>query len=238
MKAVIQAGGRGTRLMPYTSVLPKPLMPIGARPVLELLLQWLRRNNVEDVYITTGYLGHLIRSFCGDGQQWGINIKYTQEIEPLGTVGPLTLLRDALDSTFLMLNGDILTDLSLHALATTHRKHGAPLTIATTARSTRMDFGIIEDQDGTVTKFTEKPTLSNCVSMGVYCMEPDIIKYIPSGIAFGLDDLAHCLLDKGVPIHVYKHEGLWLDVGRVEDFHSAQEIKWEERAPSFVAMAG
>src|SRR5215218_8631273 len=121
MKAVIQSGGRGTRLRPYTSVLPKPLMPIGARPVIELLLQWLRRNNIEDVYVTTGYLGHLIRSFCGDGRQWGINITYTREVEPLGTVGSLRLLHDVLDDTFLMLNGDVLTDLNLHAFALAHR---------------------------------------------------------------------------------------------------------------------
>ena len=237
MKAVIQCGGKGTRLRPHTSILPKPLMPIGARPVLELLLKWLRRNGIRDVYITTGYLGHLIRSFCGDGQQWGPKITYSQEVEPLGTVGSLTLLREHLDGTFLMLNGDVLTDLNLPAFGLAHRKHGGPLTIATTVRSTRMDFGIIEDQDNRITSFTEKPTLSNSVSMGVYCMEPDVIKYIPAGIPFGLDDLALCLLEKDVPIHVSKHQGLWLDIGRVEDFHNAQDIKWEERAPSLLAVA-
>jgi NDP-sugar pyrophosphorylase family protein len=237
MKAVIQAGGKGTRLLPYTSVLPKPLMPIGARPVLELLLRWLRRNNIEDVYITTGYLGHLIRSFCGDGQQWGLKITYTHEVEPLGTVGSLTLLREHLDGTFLMLNGDVLTDLNLQAFGLAHRKYGGPLTIATTVRSTRMDFGIIEDQENRITSFTEKPTLSNSVSMGVYCMEPEVIRYIPAGIPFGLDDLALCMLEKDVPIHVFKHQGLWLDIGRVEDFHNAQDIKWEERAPSLLAVA-
>ena len=237
MKAVIQAGGKGTRLLPYTSVLPKPLMPIGTRPVLELLLRWLRRNNIEDVYITTGYLGHLVRTFCGDGRQWGMKITYTQEIEPLGTVGPLALLRDQLDDTFLMLNGDVLTDLNIHALAAEHRKRAGPLTIATTTRSTRMDFGIIEDRDGRVTTFTEKPTLSNSVSMGVYCMEPDVLQFIPSGIPFGLDDLALCLLARAVPIHVFKHSGFWLDIGRVEDFHTAQEVKWEESAPSLLSIA-
>ena len=126
MKAVIQSGGRGTRLRPYTSVLPKPLMPIGARPVLELLLKWLRRNGIEEIFITTGYLGHLIRSFCGDGEQWGIRITYTQEAEPLGTIGPLTLLRDKLDSTFLVLNGDVLTDLNLSAFLANHRDLAVP----------------------------------------------------------------------------------------------------------------
>lgn len=237
MKAVIQCGGRGTRLRPYTSVLPKPLMPIGARPVLELLVKWLRRNGIEDLYITTGYLGHLIRSFCGDGRQWGIKIVYTQEVEPLGTIGPLTLLRSELDCTFLVLNGDILTDLSLNAFATCHREHGGPLTVAVTTRTTKMDFGIIDEANGTITRFREKPTMSNCVSMGAYCMEPSVLQYIPVGVPFGFDDLVLCMLEKGVPVHTFRHQGLWLDIGRVDDFHKAQEVDWDDRSPSLEAVA-
>ena len=238
MKAVIQSGGRGTRLRPYTSVLPKPLMPIGAKPVIELLLKWLRRNGIEDIYITTGYLGHLIRSVCGDGRQWGMNITYTQETEPLGTIGPLALLRDKLDCTFLVLNGDVLTDLSLNAFTSFHRAHGHPLTIATTTRVTKMDFGVVDDVDGVVTRFREKPTLTNSVSKGAYCMEPDVLRYIPSGMPFGFDDLVFCMMERGVPVHTYKHQGLWLDIGRVEDFHKAQEIDWDEQVPSLAAIAG
>jgi mannose-1-phosphate guanylyltransferase len=237
MKAVIQAGGRGTRLKPYTSVLPKPLMPIGARPVLELLLKWVRRNGIEDVYITTGYLGHLIRSFCGDGRQWGIRIVYTQEIEPLGTVGPLDLLRDKLDCTFIVLNGDILTDLSLSAFLSCHRRHGDPLTIATTTRAIKTEFGVIEDSNGALTHFSEKPTLSNCVSMGAYCMEPEVLKFIPTGVPFGFDDLVFCMMERGVSVRTFRHQGLWLDIGRVEDFHKAQEINWDEQAPFLQAIA-
>ncbi len=237
MKAVIQSGGRGTRLRPYTSVLPKPLMPIGARPVIELLLKWLRRNGIEDIYITTGYLGHLIRSFCGDGNQWGMNITYTQETEPLGTIGPLSLLRDKLDCTFLVLNGDVLTDLSLNAFSTCHRNHGGPLTIATTTRTMKMEFGVIDETNGSVTRFREKPTLSNTVSMGAYCMEPEVLQFIPAGMPFGFDDLVFCMMDRGVPVHTYRHNGLWLDIGRVEDFHKAQEIDWDEQTPSLESVA-
>jgi mannose-1-phosphate guanylyltransferase len=222
--------------MPYTSVLPKPLMPIGARPVLELLVKWLRRNGVEELYITTGYLGHLIRSFCGDGRQWGIDIVYTEETEPLGTVGPLTLLRERLDTTFLMLNGDVLTDLSLKAFTAVHRSHEGLLTIATTTRANKLDFGVIVDRDSVVTSFSEKPTVTNSVSMGIYCMEPGILRYIPTGLPFGMDDLAHCLLEKGLPIHTYKHQGLWLDIGRAEDFHKAQDISWEDQIPALQAV--
>jgi len=115
MKAVIQAGGKGTRLRPYTLVLPKPLMPVSGTPVIELLLKWLRRNGINEAFITTGYLGHLLKALCGDGNQWDMSITYSEEPEPLGTVGALTLLEDQLDDTFLVLNGDLITDFDLNA---------------------------------------------------------------------------------------------------------------------------
>lgn len=232
MKAVIQAGGKGTRLMPYTMVLPKPLMPIGNQPVLELLLTWLRRNGTRDAYITTGHLGHLIGTVCGDGSQWDLRLKYTRESQPLGTVGALTLLRDDLDDTFLVLNGDVLTDLNLNAFYAFHRRHGGPLSIAVTRRTSRLDFGIIEEKEGVVTGFREKPVLSHVVSMGIYCMEPEIIDHIPPGIPFGFDDLMYCLLGKGVPVHGFLHDGLWLDIGRKEDCQKAQEMSWADYWPS------
>jgi mannose-1-phosphate guanylyltransferase len=212
-------------------------MPIGARPVLELLLKWLRRNGIEDVYVTTGYLGHLIRSFCGNGQQWGMTIAYTQELEPLGTIGPLALLRDQLDCTFLVLNGDVLTDLSFGAFVSCHRSHGGLLTIAATTRTIKTEFGVIDDANGVVIQFREKPVLSNWVSMGAYCMEPGVLKYIPTGVPFGFDDLVFCMMERGMPVHTFRHHGLWLDIGRVEDFHKAQEIDWNEHAPSLQAIA-
>src|SRR5262249_53400325 len=150
MKAVIQCGGRGMRLRPYTSILPKPLMPIGSRPVLELLLKWLRRNGIKEVFVTTGYLGNLIRSFCGDGQQWNMKINYTQEAEPLGTIGPLSLLRDQLTEPFLVLNGDVLTDLNLGQFVKDHRSHGHLLTIASIVRHSKVEFGVLDQTDGKV----------------------------------------------------------------------------------------
>ena len=185
MKAVIQCGGQGTRLRPYTMVLPKPLMPVQSQPVLELLLKWLRRNDLREIYITTGYLGHLIKSFCGDGREWDLRIRYTDETTPLGTVGALGLLRNELDSTFLVINGDVITDLSLHAFARYHHSTRGVVTVATMHRQSRMEFGVIEQQSGRITGFQEKPLLSNLVSMGIYCMEPAILQYIPSGVPFG-----------------------------------------------------
>jgi mannose-1-phosphate guanylyltransferase len=237
MKAVIQCGGRGTRLRPYTSILPKPLMPIGSRPVLELLLKWLRRNGTREVFVTTGYLGNLIRSFCSDGEQWNIKINYTQELEPLGTIGPLSLLREQLDEPFLVLNGDILTDLNLNEFVKCHRRHGGQLTIATTVRHTKMEFGVIDEIDGTVTGFREKPMLASHVSMGLYCMNPQILDYVPSGVPFGFDDLVLQMLEQGTPVHTFRHDGLWLDIGRADDFLKAQDIAWDEQSPALSVEA-
>jgi NDP-sugar pyrophosphorylase family protein len=233
MKAVIQCGGKGTRLRPYTSILPKPLMPIGARPVLELVLKGLRRNGIREVYITTGYLGHLIRSVCGDGNQWNLRITYTQELEPLGTMGPLSMLREQLDTPFLVLNGDVLTDLNLNQFVNSHRRHNSSLTIATAIRPTKMDFGVIDEMDGRVTGFREKPELSHLVSMGIYCMDPSVLERIPSGVPFGFDDLMFQMLEEEAPVNVFKHSGLWLDIGRVEDFMKAQDVAWDEQSPAF-----
>ena len=223
MKAVIQAGGKGTRLRPYTLILPKPLMPVGDKPVIELLLKWLRRNGTRDAFITTGYLGHLIKALCSDGRQWGLNIKYSEEPEPMGTVGALTLLREHLDQTFLMLNGDLITDMDLNAFKAFHKSHNGMLTIGVTKKRVKVDLGTLSISGDTVTSFVEKPTLCYDVSMGIYCMEPDIIDLIPQGVPFGFDDLMHSLLGRNIPVHVFKHEGLWMDIGRPEDFKKAQE---------------
>ncbi len=237
MKAVIQSGGKGTRLRPYTMILPKPLMPVGSKPVLELLLKWLRRNAIVDVYVTTGYLGHLIRNFCGDGRQWGLRIAYTQETEPLGTVGALSLLREELDSTFLVINGDVLTDLSLNGFEEAHRRLGSILTVATIERTVRVDFGIIEQANERVVRFREKPNFTQLVSTGIYCMEPGVLDYIPDSVPFGFDDLILSMLAKGVPVRTFLHRGMWLDIGRVEDFQKAQDLGWDEVVPAFETYA-
>jgi mannose-1-phosphate guanylyltransferase len=210
-------------------------MPIGARPVLELVLKWLRRNGIRDVFITTGYLGHLIRSVCGDGNQWNMQITYTQEVEPLGTIGPLSLLREQLDAPFLVLNGDVLTDLNLNHFVHSHRRNNASITIATAIRTTKMDFGVIDETDGCVTGFREKPELAHLVSMGIYCMDHRVLERVPSGVPFGFDDLMFQMLEEEAPVNVFKHNGLWLDIGRVEDFLKAQDVAWDEQSPAFAA---
>lgn len=230
MKAVIMAGGKGTRLRPYTLVLPKPLVPVGGFPVIEILLKWLKRNGVEEGIITLGYLGDLIKAVCMDGSQWGIPLTYVNENEPLSTIGPLKLIAPGvLDSTFLSLNGDIISDLDLRKMVKFHKGHGGILTVATTKKNMPTNLGIIKTDSSRITNFREKPVLTHCVSMGIYCMEPGILDYIPSKVAFGFDDLMYSLLDQDIPVYAYEHDGMWMDIGRPEDYQTAQGIFEENR---------
>jgi len=229
MKAVIQAGGAGTRLRPYTMVLPKPLMPVSGTPVIEMLIKWLRRNGAEEAYITTGYLGHLIRALCGSGDQWDMSIEYSEEPEPLGTVGALRLLEKQLDETFLVLNGDLITDLNLMAFKKFHKSHGGLLTVGVTNKTVNVDLGVLEVDETVVTGFHEKPTLNYTVSMGIYFMEPAILDFIPNGVPFGVDNLIHSMIKKGEKVHVFRHDGMWMDIGRPEDFEAAQDVFEENR---------
>lgn len=224
MRAVILAGGKGTRLRPYTLVLPKPLIPVGDVPVIESLLKWLRRNGIRNMRVTLGYLGHLIKALCGDGSQWDMSIEYSEEPEPLGTIGPLLLLKHELQDTFLVTNGDLITDMNLREFIQFHKSQGGILTVAVKEKSVKIDLGVLESEDGIVSRFREKPQLQFQASMGIYCMEPKILEYIPVGMPFGFDDLMHTLMSADIPIHVYPHAGRWMDIGREEDFFEAQKM--------------
>lgn len=236
MKAIIQAGGKGTRLRPYTLVLPKPLVPIGKYPVIEILLRWLHRNGVNEGIITLGYLGDLIRAVCRDGSQWDLSLNYVEEKDPLGTMGALNLIgRQNLDSTFISLNGDIITDLDLRKMARFHKNHGGLLTVATAEKPLPTNLGVIDLKGDRVVDFREKPVLKHSVSMGIYCMEPAILNYIPKGVAFGFDDLMYSLLDQNIPVYAFKHEGLWMDIGRPEDYVAAQNT-FDENQTSILGV--
>jgi NDP-sugar pyrophosphorylase family protein len=221
--AVIQAGGKGTRLRPYTLVLPKPIMPVGEQPVIEVLLKWLRRWGVSKVIITTGYLEQLIRTLCGDGSQWDMEIIYSREQEPLGTIGPLKLISKYLEETFLVLNGDLITDLNLKAFTNFHREHGGLVTLGTVRKPVIVDFGVLDREGDRLTGFREKPIIEYEVSMGIYCLEPGALDLVPKGVPFGFDDLANAMLSRDFPVYLYRHEGLWMDIGRSEDFCRANE---------------
>lgn len=234
MIAVIQAGGKGTRLQPYTFIMPKPLMPVGGQPVLEILLKWLRKWGIKKTIITTGYLGHLIRSLCSNGfnNGCGMEIAFSQEPEPLGTVGALRLLDDQLTSTFLTLNGDLITDLDLREFIKFHKNKGGLLTVAVTRKKVGIDLGVLSAKEGIMTSFKEKPISYYLVSMGIYCMEPGILKFIPKGVPFGFDNLVFEILQDKLPIYVFEHRGLWMDIGREEDFRIAQKDFMREHKSS------
>jgi NDP-mannose synthase len=221
MRAVVLAGGRGSRLKPYTTVLPKPLMPIGDMPILELLLRQLRRTPVKRVTLAVGHLAPLLMAYFGDGSRFGIAIDYSHEDEPLGTAGPLSRLTD-LDGTFVVLNGDLLTDIDLNAMLAFHRANGAAATIGTFQRDLPIDLGVVDVDDASrVTGYREKPINHYRVSMGVYLLEPQVMRHIPRDTKFDLPDLVLALLAAGEPVAAYLHDGYWLDIGRPDDYQRA-----------------
>ena len=223
MKAVILAGGKGTRLAPYTKSLPKPLMPIGDMPILEVLLRQMKRAGIEDVVLTVGHLAKLLRTFFMDGQQWGMNISYSYEEEPLGTAGPLSLIK-GLESTFLVTNGDVLTTLDLTKLLDFHRSQGGIATIAVHRRQVKIDLGVVQwNGDNSISGYIEKPVYDYTVSMGVYVFEPTVMKYIPFNLYLDFPDLVLKLIAAGEKVSGYTFDGYWMDLGRPDDYAQAAE---------------
>jgi NDP-sugar pyrophosphorylase family protein len=222
MRAVILAGGKGTRLRPYTVSLPKPLVPVGDRPVLETILAQLKRTGFERVTISTGHLAGLIEAYFGDGKRFGIAIDYVFEDVPLNTAGALKLLPD-IDEDLLVMNGDVLTDLDFAAFLAGHTASGAVATAAAFRRTSRIDFGVLEsDEAGKLVDYIEKPEYHFLVSMGVNALSPGALEHIAPGEALGMPDLMLRLRDAGDIVRVVRHEGYWLDIGRPEDLERAQ----------------
>ncbi len=222
MKAVILAGGKGTRLRPYTTAFPKPLMPVGDKPILEIILRQLKSHGINEVIMAVGHLAELIMTFFGDGSKFGVKIKYSREDEPLGTAGPLSLIKDELTETFLVMNGDILTTLNYSDLIEYHKKSNATATIALNKREVYIDFGVVElDKNSNIVDYIEKPTLHYLVSMGIYVFEPEVLKYIPNNKKFDFPDLVKELISKGEKVKGYVYDGYWLDIGRPEDYEKA-----------------
>jgi NDP-sugar pyrophosphorylase family protein len=223
VKAVVLAGGRGTRLAPYTYVLPKPLMPIGEMPILEVLLRQMKRAGVGDVVLTVGHLSALLRTYFGDGEKFNLNISYSYEDKPLGTAGPLALV-SGLDGTFLVTNGDVLTTLDLKELLTFHKDNGGVATIAAHRRQVRIDLGVIEwDSDHRIAGYIEKPTYDYTVSMGIYVFEPCVLDYIPKGEYLDFPDLILKLIADRQRVCGYTFDGYWMDLGRPDDYAQANQ---------------
>ncbi len=230
MKAIVLAGGKGTRLLPYTRVFPKPLVPIGDMPILEVLLRQMKRAGIGEVVLTVGHLAALLRAFFQDGAELGLNITYSYEETPLGTAGPLALV-DGLDETFLVANGDVLTTLPIADLVTFHKQQGAAATIAMHARQVKVDLGVIEVDGGwRVKDYIEKPAYDYLVSMGLYVFEPRVLRFIPRGQYLDFPDLIKRLLAAGEPVAGFPFTGYWQDLGRPDDY--------EQAVKDFEAMRG
>ncbi len=223
MKAIVLAGGKGTRLAPYTKILPKPLMPIGDMPILEILLRQMKAAGIHNVVLTVGHLSELLRAFFQDGHQFGIQIDYSYEKCPLGTAGPISLI-DGLTEPFLVSNGDVLTDMPLADLVRFHREQHATATIAVHHRKIKIDLGVVES-DGTarINGYVEKPTIDYCVSMGIYVFEPRVVSYIPHGEYLDFPDLVKKLILAGEKVTGYQYEGYWQDLGRPDDYEAATQ---------------
>lgn len=224
MKTVILAGGRGTRLKPYTTIFPKPLMPVGDRPILEIIIRQLKACGLEDIIISVGHLAELIVSYFRDGSKFGVSIIYSKEDEPLGTAGGLALVKEELKETFLMINGDTLTTLNFAELIDYHRASRAIATIAVKERGIYLDFGIVRlDNTNNILEYIEKPTIEHLTSMGVYVLEPNVLQYIIAGQMLNFPDLIKILLGKGETVKAFQYDGYWLDIGRPEDYERAQQ---------------
>ena len=224
MKAVVLAGGKGTRLAPYTYILPKPMMPLGDHAILEILLNQMSRAGIVDVTMAVGHLAGLMQSYFKDGSQYKLKIDYAIETQPLGTAGPLTSIQ-GLDDTFLVCNGDILTLLDLQDLVRFHKEQKSVCTIASHHQTHKINLGVIEqgEKPFRVGKYIEKPSLDFLVSMGIYIFEPEVLNYIPKGDYFDFPDLVHALLGADEPVAYYKYDGYWKDLGNNHDYLEAVE---------------
>lgn len=225
MMAVILAGGKGTRLRPYTVTIPKPLVPVGEHSILEIIIKQLVQQGFKDVTLAVNHKADLFMAYMGDGSKWGIDISYSVEDKPLGTIGAVKTVSD-LPERFLVMNGDILTDLDIRALWAVHVTEGHEITIAVCKRSMKIDFGVIGVAGTKVKRFQEKPVEHFLVSSGIYVFERSVLDRIPDNAFYGFDSLILDRLANNLPCHVYEHKGYWLDIGRPEDYETANsEIK-------------
>ncbi len=220
-RAVILAGGKGTRLKPYTISLPKPLVPVGERPILEIVIMQLKKYGFKHITISVNHFADIIKAFFGNGDKWGIKIDYSLELNPLSTMGPLKLIDD-LPENFLVLNGDVLTDLNFDTFYQNHIENNNLFTICAHKRIDKLEYGILNvNTKSEVEKFEEKPEKEFLVSMGIYMLNNKILDLIPKNEFFGFDHLMYLLINNKTLPKIYLYDGYWLDIGRPQDYEKA-----------------
>jgi NDP-mannose synthase len=220
-RAIILAGGAGKRLRPYTTVLPKPLMPLGEYPILEIIIRQLSGQGFDHITLAVNHQAEIIKAFCGEGERWGVRIDYSLENQPLGTMGPLRLIAD-LPQNFIVMNGDVLTDLDFAAFLAAHTASENLFTISAYQRENQVDYGVLVlDAASRLQDFMEKPVHRYNVSMGVYALNRAVLDFIPPEQPFGFDKLMLDLLRRNQPVAVMPFAGYWLDIGRPDDYMKA-----------------
>jgi len=222
MQAVILAGGKGRRLRPYTTILPKPMMPIGEKPILGIIIEKLAQSGIKEIIITVGYLAGIIQAYFGDGKKFGVNIRYFAETEPLGTAGCLSLI-DGLEEEFIVMNGDILTDLKFENLIEYHKRMANSVTICSYQKEIQLTLGVLDLAGNTVRDYIEKPRYTFDISMGIYAMNRKAVGHVPKNQYFDFPTLIKRLVSVKEPISVYKFAGEWFDIGREEDYKAVLE---------------
>jgi NDP-mannose synthase len=221
MHCVILAGGLGTRLKPYTTVIPKPLMPVGDYSILEVILRQLKLYGITRVTLSVGYLSELIMAYCGDGEKFGLEIQYIREEKPLGTGGVIGLMQDVAEP-FLLMNGDLLTSIDYSALYESHLKSDCPATLAIFKREIKTEFGVISvDTNGHLLSYDEKPIIKQQVSTGIYVLNPEVKNFVQTNQRMDMPDLLKTLVSSGKQVNTYAFDGYWLDIGRHDDYDVA-----------------
>ncbi|MGI8820639.1 MAG: sugar phosphate nucleotidyltransferase [Chthoniobacterales bacterium] len=234
MQALILAGGKGTRLLPYTAVIPKPLMPVGDMPILEIVLRQLKHSGFDRVILAVGYMSQLFQAFFADGARLGLHIEYSFEEAPLGTAGPLSLCLDQLDDDVLVMNGDLLTTLDYGKLFAFHRERGAAATIGTYEREVPIDFGVVETAGEKLSRYIEKPVYRFDVSMGINVINVKAAgPFLTPGQRQDIPELMTKLSQNGQTVFCYQAPCYWLDIGRVSDYQTASET-FEARKAEFL----
>jgi NDP-sugar pyrophosphorylase family protein len=235
MQALILAGGRGTRLHPYTTVIPKPLMPVGDYPILEIIIRQLKLAGVDEVIMAVGYMSQLFQAFFQEGERYDLKISYSFESKPLGTAGPIAMVIDRLGDDFLVLNGDLLTTLSYNHLFSYHKESKAAATIGVYAREVNIDFGVVESNDEKrLVNYIEKPTYHFNVSMGVNVLNTVSVKpYLTPGEYLDIPTLLMRMCEDHLPVVCYSEPCYWLDIGRVDDYRVANETFEAKRSEFF-----
>ncbi|WP_202078585.1 sugar phosphate nucleotidyltransferase [Caldalkalibacillus salinus] len=222
MEAIIVTGGKGTRMKPYTQILPKGLLPVGEVPILDIIVRQLHYYGFQSITMACGYLAPLIQTYFGDGSKWHVDIRYVLEHKPLGTAGPLANIK--MNQPFLVINCDVLTSLDLKAFYDFHCAKESLITIASQKKNLDVDLGVLETEEDRITKFLEKPKQSAHVSMGIYMMDPALLGYIPKNQFFDVPDLIQVLLRKNQPVRHFENDAFWLDIGRPPQFREANDL--------------